>query len=265
MDHVHKHITFDYTDGVGRIVLNRPDTLNSFTQIMHDDLKAALSFLEAQKGLRGVILTGAGRGFCAGQDLSERKPLPDGQKRDLAESIDKNYRSLVLRLRALPAPVVCIVNGVAAGAGASVALACDIVMAVKSARFIQAFSRIGLMPDAGGTYFWPRMAGTQRAMGAALFGDPVSAEQAEAWGLIWRCIPDDELGATMASVHDWLANGATRSFAATKQAIYASGDNALEAQINLERDHQRLLGYTDDYREGMAAFREKRPPRFKGR
>ncbi|MFT0546581.1 enoyl-CoA hydratase-related protein [Allopusillimonas ginsengisoli] len=265
MAHTYEHITFDYTDGVGRIVLNRPDTLNSFTQIMHNDLKAALSFLEAQNDLRGLILTGTGRGFCAGQDLSERKPLAAGQKRDLAESIDKNYRSLVLRLRALPVPTVCIVNGVAAGAGASVALACDVVMAAKSSRFIQAFSRIGLMPDAGGTYFWPRMVGTQRAMGAALFGEPVSAEQAEAWGLIWRSVPDEELEATIDSVHAWLANGATRSFAATKQAIYASGDNSLEAQINLERDHQRELGYTDDYQEGMAAFREKRAPRFSGR
>lgn len=264
MAHIYEHITFDYIDGVGHIALNRPDTLNSFTQIMHDDLKAALTFLEAQVDLRGVILTGTGRGFCAGQDLSERKPLPDGQKRDLAEGIEKNYRPLVLRLRALPVPVVCMVNGVAAGAGVSVALACDIVMAVKSARFIQAFARIGLMPDAGGTYFWPRMVGTQRAMGAALFGEPVSAEQAEAWGLIWRSIPDDELAATMKSVHDWLANGATRSFSATKQAIYASGDNALGAQIDLECDHQRALGYTDDYQEGMAAFREKRPARFKG-
>ncbi|NYT78213.1 2-(1,2-epoxy-1,2-dihydrophenyl)acetyl-CoA isomerase [Alcaligenaceae bacterium] len=264
MAHTYQHITFDYTDGVGRIVLNRPDTLNSFTQIMHDDLKAALSFLEAQDDLRGLILTGAGRGFCAGQDLSERKPLPAGEKRDLAEGIEKNYRSLVLRLRALPAPTVCIVNGVAAGAGASVALVCDVVMAVKSSRFIQAFARIGLMPDAGGTYIWPRMVGTQRAMGAALFGEPVSAEKAEAWGLIWRCIPDEELGATIESVQAWLANGATRAFAATKHAIYASGDNSLEEQINLERDYQRDLGYSDDYQEGMTAFREKRPPRFSG-
>lgn len=265
MAHTYEHITFDYTDGVGRIVLNRPDTLNSFTQIMHDDLKAALSFLEAQDDLRGLILTGTGRGFCAGQDLSERKPLPDGEKRDLAEGIDKNYRSLVLRLRALPVPTVCIVNGVAAGAGASVALACDVVMAVKSSRFIQAFSRIGLMPDAGATYFWPRMVGTQRAMGAALFGEAISAEKAEQWGLIWRSVPDEELVATIESVHAWLANGATRAFATTKQAIYASGDNSLEAQINLERDHQRELGYSDDYQEGMAAFREKRAPRFSGR
>ncbi len=265
MAHQYQHIKFHYQDGVGHIVLNRPDTLNSFTQVMHDDLKAALSYLESQDDLRGVILTGTGRGFCAGQDLSERKPLPAGQKRDLGEGIDKNYRSLVLRLRALPAPVVSIVNGVAAGAGASVALACDIVFAVKSAKFIQAFSKIGLLPDAGATYVWPRLVGTQRSMGAALFATPVSAETAEQWGLIWRCIPDDELESTIASVHEHLAKGATRAFAATKQALYASGDNSLEDQINVERDLQRELGHTDDYLEGMTAFGEKRTPRFTGR
>lgn len=265
MAHEYQHIKFTYQDGVGHITLNRPDTLNSFTQVMHDDLKAALSFLESQDDLRGVILTGSGRGFCAGQDLSERKPLPPGQKRDLAIGIDQNYRSLVLRLRALPAPVISVVNGVAAGAGASVALACDIVFAVKSAKFIQAFAKIGLLPDAGGTYFWPRMVGTQRTMGASLFAEPVSAEKAEQWGLIWRCIPDEELDATISMVHQHLANGATRAFAATKQAVYASGDNSLEAQINIERDLQRELGYTDDYLEGMASFAEKRAPRFTGR
>lgn len=265
MAHEYQHIKFNYQDGVGHITLNRPETLNSFTQIMHDDLKVALTFLEAQDDLRGVILTGTGRGFCAGQDLSERKPLPAGQKRDMGAGIENNYRPLVLRLRALPAPVVCVVNGVAAGAGASVVLACDVIFAVKSAKFIQAFTKIGLLPDAGGTYFWPRMVGTQRSMGASLFAEPVSAETAEQWGLIWRCIPDDELESTIASVHERLANGATRAFAATKQAIYASGDNSLEAQINYERDLQRGLGDTDDYLEGMVAFGEKRPPRFQGR
>ena len=265
MAHVYQHIQFSYLEGVGRIVLNRPDTLNSFTQIMHDDLKAALTFLESRDDLRGVIRTGAGRGFCAGQDLSERKPLPAGQRRDLSEGIDRNYRSLVLRLRALPAPVVGVGNGVAAGAGANVVLAGDIVIAVKSAKFIQAFAKIGLLPDAGGTYFWPRLVGMQRSMGAALFAEPVSAEKAEQWGLIWSCIPDDALEETLESVHRHLADGATRAFAATKQALYASGDNSLEAQINAERDLQRELGYTDDYLEGMHAFGEKRPPRFTGR
>ncbi|NLC36755.1 MAG: 2-(1,2-epoxy-1,2-dihydrophenyl)acetyl-CoA isomerase [Alcaligenaceae bacterium] len=264
MTHVYQHIEFSYRDGVGHIVLNRPDTLNSFTQIMHEDIRAALSFLESRDDLRGLIITGTGRGFCAGQDLSERKPLPPGQKRDLAEGLDKNYRPLVLRLRALPAPVVCVVNGVAAGAGASVALACDIVIAARSAKFIQAFAKIGLVPDAGATYVWPRLVGTQRAMAAALLGEPVTAEQAEQWGLIWRCVPDEELQATIQAMHEKLANGATRALAATKNAIYAAGENSLVEQLEVERDLQRAMGNTEDYQEGMRAFAEKRVPRFTG-
>ncbi|NYT35487.1 2-(1,2-epoxy-1,2-dihydrophenyl)acetyl-CoA isomerase [Allopusillimonas soli] len=265
MGHTYQHIKFTFEDGVGCIVLNRPDTLNSFTQVMHEDIRAALDFMEAQEGLRGLIITGTGRGFCAGQDLSERKPLAAGERRDLSQGLESNYKPLVLRLRALPVPVVCIVNGVAAGAGASVALACDVVYAVRSARFIQAFARIGLLPDAGATYVWPRRVGTQRAMGAALFAEPVSAEQAEQWGLIWRCVPDEELDSTIAAVQARLAGGATRAWAATKQALYASGGNSLEAQLNLERDLQKELGYTEDYLEGMKAFAEKRPARFTGR
>jgi 2-(1,2-epoxy-1,2-dihydrophenyl)acetyl-CoA isomerase len=265
MPHTYQHITFDYRDGVGVITLNRPATLNSFTQIMHEDIRAALDFLEARDDLRGLVLTGTGRGFCAGQDLSERTPLPEGQRRDLSQGIEQYYRPLVMRLRALPAPVVCFVNGVAAGAGASVALACDVVFATKSARFIQAFSKIGLMPDAGATYFWPRLVGLQRSMGAALFAEAVSAEQAERWGLVWRCVPDDELDATRLKVISQLAGGATRAFAATKQALYASGGNTLPDQLSLESRGQKSLGYTDDYLEGMQAFGQKRPPCFTGR
>lgn len=265
MAYEYQHVKFDYQDGVGRITLNRPDTLNSFTQVMHEDIKAALSFMESRDDLRGLIITATGRGFCAGQDLSERKPLPPGQKRDLGLGLENNYRPLVLRLRALPVPVVCMVNGVAAGAGASVALACDIVFAVESAKFIQAFSKIGLLPDAGGTHFWPRMVGTQRSMGAALFAEPVSARKAEEWGLIWRCIPDADLESRLAALHETLANGPTRAYAATKQAIYASDANTLEAQMDYETKLQRELGYTDDYLEGMVAFGEKRKPRFTGR
>lgn len=265
MSHTYQHILFDYRDGVGTITLNRPDALNSFTQIMHEDIRAALDFLEARDDVRGLVITGAGRGFCAGQDLSERKPLPEGQRRDLSQAIEQNYRPFVLRLRALPAPVVCFVNGVAAGAGASVALACDIVFAAKSARFIQAFSKIGLMPDSGATHFWPRLVGLQRSMGAAIFAEPVSAEQAEQWGLIWRCVADNELAATRQWVHEQLACGATQAFAATKRALYASGDNTLSDQLGLEGRSQKALGYTDDYLEGMLAFRQKRAPGFMGR
>lgn len=265
MAHQYQHIEFSYREGVGHVVLNRPATLNSFTQVMHEDLRAALSFMESRDDLRGVILTGRGRGFCAGQDLSERKPLPPGERRDLGEGIDINYKPLILRLRALPVPTVCVVNGVAAGAGASVALACDVVFAAESAKFLQAFARIGLVPDAGATHFWPRLVGMQRSMGAALFAEPVSAAQAEQWGLIWKCIPDDAQEATIQDIHDKLATGATRAYAGTKKALYESGHNSLEAQIDLERDLQREMGYTEDYLEGMLAFAEKRPAKFSGR
>ena len=265
MEHAYQHIQFSYQDGVGRMVLNRPESLNSVTEIMHADIRAALDFLERQDDLRGLILTGAGRGFCAGQDLGERQPLPDGEKRDLSLGLKKNYIPLMLRLRALPVPVVCIVNGVAAGAGLSLALACDVTDAVRSARFIQAFSRIGLLPDAGATHLWPQLVGTQRAMGAALFAEPVTAAQAEQWGLIWRCIDDDELDQTIGSVHERLAHGPTRAYAATKQAIHAAARQTLAEQMALEAGLQQALGLTDDYQEGMRAFAEKRPPRFTGR
>lgn len=260
-----EQILFTLENGVGVITLNRPERLNSFTAVMQGELQRALDILEAREDLRGVIITGAGRGFCAGQDLGERQPLPEGQKRDLSESLKKYYRPLILRLRALPVPVVGLVNGVAAGAGASLALACDVVYAVESARFIQAFSKIGLLPDAGGTWFLPRLVGSARAMGTALFGEPVSARQAESWGLIWRCIPDEALPDTLAEVIKKLAHGPTRSYAAIKQAMIASAGNTLAAQIDLESDWQRELGYSDDYQEGMRAFAEKRAPNFQGK
>ena len=262
---VFEAILFDYRDGVGYITLNRPDRLNSFTQQMHDELREAMDFLESRADLRGVILTGAGRGFCAGQDLGERQPLEPGQFRDLGEALEKNYKPLITRLRALPAPVVCFVNGVAAGAGMSLALACDLVFAVQSARFILAFAKISLVPDAGSTHFLPRLVGTQRAMGAALLGEPVSAEQAEQWGMIWKCIADDQLQSQIQTVHTQLTTGATRAMAATKHALYASADNSLQQQLDLEIELQREMGMTEDYREGSKAFREKRKPLFQGR
>ncbi|MBO9356366.1 2-(1,2-epoxy-1,2-dihydrophenyl)acetyl-CoA isomerase [Bordetella petrii] len=265
MTQAYEQIQFTLEDGVGIITLNRPDRLNSFTAVMHAELARALDTLEACASLRGLVITGAGRGFCAGQDLGERKPLPAGQRRDLSEGLRNFYRPLVLRLRALPVPVVCLVNGVAAGAGASLVFACDVVYAVESARFIQAFSKIGLLPDAGGTWFLPRLVGSARAMGAALFGDAVPARQAEAWGLIWRCIPDDDLAATRAQVVATLAAGPTRAYGATKQALQAASGNTLAQQFDLECELQRQLGYTDDYLEGVSAFAEKRPPAFQGR
>ncbi|MCD0504608.1 enoyl-CoA hydratase [Bordetella petrii] len=265
MTQAYEQIRFSLEDGVGIITLNRPDRLNSFTSAMHAELARALDTLENCAVLRGVVITGAGRGFCAGQDLTERKPLPEGQRRDLSEGLRNNYRPLVLRLRALPVPVVCLVNGVAAGAGASLVFACDVVYAVESARFIQAFSKIGLLPDAGGTWFWPRLVGSARAMGAALFGDSVPARQAAEWGLIWRCIPDADLDATRAQVVTTLAGGPTRAYGATKRALQAASGNTLEQQFDLECELQKQLGYTDDYQEGMRAFAEKRPPAFQGK
>lgn len=258
-------IKFEYEKGVATITLNRPDRLNSFTQQMHDELKSVMQILQSRVDLRGVILTGAGRGFCAGQDLSERKPLPEGQLRDLGESLEKNYKPLILSIRTLPVPVVGFVNGVAAGAGVSLALACDILFAAKSASFLQAFARLGIAPDAGSSYFLPRVIGTQRAMAASMLAKPISAQQALEWGLVWELVDDEQLAAAIEAMKLTLENGPTRSYAAIKNLIYSSGQMTLEEQMNLETDTQRELGYTEDYQEGSAAFREKRPAVFKGR
>ena len=261
----YEQIRFETADGIARITLNRPDRLNSFTTQMHGELRDALSRVATVGDARVLLLTGAGRGFCAGQDLSDRAVAPGAAPVDLGASIAENYRPLVLALRNLPLPVVCAVNGVAAGAGANVALACDIVVAAKSASFIQAFCRIGLVPDSGGTFFLPRLVGTARAMGLAMLGDKLPAEQAAAWGLIWKCVEDAELVATTDALLTQLAAAPTRGLAAIKRALHASAANTLEQQLDLERDMQRELGYSDDYREGVAAFLEKRPPRFTGR
>ena len=260
----YEQIRFETSDGVARITLNRPDRLNSFTTRMHGELRDALSRV-GQGDTRVLLLTGEGRGFCAGQDLSDRAVAPDAAPVDLGASIEENYRPLVLGLRSLALPVVCAVNGVAAGAGANIALACDIVIAARSASFIQAFCRIGLVPDSGGTFFLPRLVGTARAMGLALLGDKLSAEQAEAWGLIWKCVDDADLASTVDALVAQLAQAPTGGLAAIKRALYASAASTLEAQLDLERDLQRTLGNSADYREGVAAFLEKRAPRFTGR
>ena len=260
----HGQIRFESRDGIARITLNRPDRLNSFTAQMHAELREALAAVGAGDA-RVLLLTGEGRAFCAGQDLSDRAVAPGAEPVDLGASIDENYRPLVLGLRNLPLPVVCAVTGVAAGAGANIALACDLVIAARSASFIQAFCRIGLIPDSGGTYFLPRLVGSARAMGLALLGDRLSAEQAADWGLIWKCVDDAELAATTDALLTQLAQAPTGGLAAIKRALHASAANTLEQQLDLERDAQRALGYSADYREGVAAFLDKRLPRFTGR
>src|SRR5437867_547120 len=235
----YENIKFETASGIARITLNRPDRLNSFTSAMHAETRDALAACKADATLRVLLLTGAGRGFCAGQDLSDRAVAPGEAPVDLGTSIEQNYRPLVLALRALPMPVVCAVNGVAAGAGANLALACDIVIATKSASFIQAFCKIGLIPDSGGTFFLPRLVGTARAMGLALLGDKLTAEQAEAWGLIWKCVDDDRLTPTVDALLEQLAHAPTSGLAAIKRLLDASADNTLEQQLALECDTQR--------------------------
>jgi 2-(1,2-epoxy-1,2-dihydrophenyl)acetyl-CoA isomerase len=245
------------------VILNRPDKLNSFNEAMHAALQGALDRMEGEPAIRAVLLTGAGKGFCAGQDLGDRNMAAD-QDIDLGSTIERLYNPLVRRLRALEKPVVCAVNGVAAGAGANLALACDIVLAARSARFIQAFCRIGLVPDSGGTYFLPRLIGEARARALALTGEAVSAEQALAWGLIWQVVEDDRLQAEAGALAQRLANGPTRGLGLIKRALNASLANDLDRQLDLERDLQREAGRTADYREGVAAFLAKRPAVFRG-
>jgi 2-(1,2-epoxy-1,2-dihydrophenyl)acetyl-CoA isomerase len=260
----YENILFELAGGIAKLTLNRPDKLNSFTVAMHGEVRDALERVQAEKGTRVLVLTGAGRGFCAGQDLADRAVAPGDAPVDLGESVEKWYAPLVRTLRALPMPVVCAVNGVAAGAGANLALACDIVIAAKSASFIEPFCRLGLIPDTGGTYFLPRLVGTARAMGLAMLGDKLSAEQAMAWGLIWKCVDDAALAQEVDGLAKQFAQAPTLGLARTKQAIYASPGNAFDAQLDLERDLMRELGNSADYREGVTAFMEKRTPQFRG-
>ena len=257
-------ILFERADGIARLTLNRPDKLNSFNVAMHEQLRDALLQIRADKTLRVLVLTGAGRAFCAGQDLSDRAVAPGGAAVDLGESIDKYYAPLVLALRHLPLPVICAVNGVAAGAGANLPLACDIVLAARSASFVEVFCKLGLIPDTGGTYFLPRLLGSARATALAMLGDKLSAEQAAEWGLIWKCVDDEQLVAETDKLARHFASAPTLGLARTKQALQASGLTTLEAQLDLERDCMRELGHSADYREGVAAFMAKRPPRFIG-
>lgn len=251
-------------EGVRTITLNRPDKLNAFNEAMHAELREALDGARSD-AIRAVVLSGAGKGFCTGQDLSDRVQAPGAPPRDLGASIETNWNPQVRRIRALAKPVIGAVNGVAAGAGANLALACDIVLAARSARFIQPFCRLGLLPDCGGTYHLPRLVGPARAMGLAMLGEPLSADQARDWGLIWQVVDDDQLAAEAGRLARHLATQPTFGLSLIKQAVQAGAVNALDAQLDLERDLQREAGRSPDYAEGVRAFIEKRPARFTGR
>jgi 2-(1,2-epoxy-1,2-dihydrophenyl)acetyl-CoA isomerase len=250
--------------GVTRLTLNRPDKLNAFTQAMHVELRAGLEDAAADAQCRVVVLTGAGRAFCAGQDLAETRPTSGGGA-DGGSRLEQYYNPLIRLVTTLEKPVICAVNGVAAGAGANVALACDLVYAARSASFLQAFARIGLIPDASGTWTLPRLVGPARARGLTMLAEPISAEKAEAWGLIWKAVDDDKLEAEVAAVAGKLAVAPTYGLGLTKRAIALSATNTLSEQLDLERDLQQLAGSSPDAIEGIAAFLEKRPPRFTGR
>lgn len=250
---------------IARVTLNRPDKLNSFNVQMHEQLRAALDRVQAEGSARVLLLTGAGRGFCAGQDLGDRAVAAGDEPVDLGHTVTTYYAPLVKQLRQLPLPVVCAVNGVAAGAGANVALACDLVIATRSAKFIEPFCKLGLIPDTGGTWFLPRRLGTARALGLSLLGTPLSAQQAADWGLIWQCVDDEAFEQEVEALLQHFATAPTLGLARTKEAIYRSASNDFDAQLALEARFMGELGRSDDYAEGVAAFLEKRKPQFQGR
>ncbi|WP_265533221.1 2-(1,2-epoxy-1,2-dihydrophenyl)acetyl-CoA isomerase PaaG [Pseudomonas saponiphila] len=257
-------LLFSIDQGVALVSLNRPEQLNSFTAQMHGELRSALKLVRNNPEVRVLLLTGEGRGFCAGQDLGERNVAPGEAPPDLGQSIEAFYNPLIRELRDLPLPVICAVNGVAAGAGANLPLACDLVLAARSASFIQAFCKLGLIPDSGGTWLLPRLVGMARAKSLALLGNRLSAEQAEQWGLIHQCVDDDALRDEALRLARHLASQPTYGLALIKRSLNASLHNSFDQQLDLERDLQRLAGRSEDYREGVSAFMEKRSPVFKG-
>lgn len=257
-------ITYQIDQGVAVLTLNRPASLNSFNNQMHDEVREAIKDARDNSNVRCLVITGTGRGFCAGQDLSDRAVKVTNEAPDLGESVEKNYNPLIRNIMTMEKPVLCAVNGVAAGAGASIALACDIVLAGKSAKFIQAFCKIGLVPDSGGTFNLVRALGLPRAKALALLGDKLSAEQAETWGMIWQCVDDEVLMDETMKLALHLATQPTKGLAMIKHLMNNSFSTPLHQQLELEKHAMRELGRTSDYREGVSAFMEKRQPTFKG-
>ena len=260
-----ENILFTVDGGIARLTLNRPDKLNSFTDDLHAELRSALDHIQDNKAIRVLVLTGAGRGFCAGQDLAapEMQTLP-GKLPDIGDVVERNFKPLVMRLENLRVPTIAAVNGIAAGAGASLALCCDLVIATRSASFLQAFSKIGLIPDTGGTWFLPQRVGMARAMGLALLADRLPAEKAAAWGLIWQCVDDADFAAEVDALAQQLAFAPTKALVRTRQAMHAAPGHTLEQQLSFEGGFMRELGWSADYAEGVAAFMEKRAPQFSG-
>src|SRR5690349_9062348 len=260
-----QHLLFDIDHGVARLTLNRPDVLNSFNRAMARELRDALGSVATNDTVRAVLLTGAGRGFCAGQDLAEASPRPDGSLPDLGDFVREGYNPIIRAIRTLEKPVVCAVNGVAAGAGANLALACDIVLASREASFIQSFSKIGVIPDSGGTFILPRIVGLQRATALTMLADKVSADQALEWGMVYRVVEAPGLADAAWATAMHLATQPTRGLGLIKRAFNRSLGIDLNEQLDYEEELQREAGGTADYAEGVRAFLEKRKPRFEGR
>lgn len=258
-------ITVEVSEGVQTITLNRPDVLNSFTKAMAQEVQRALKSAAENEEIRAVLLTGAGRGFCAGQDLAEALPQGDGPMPDIGEFVKASYNPMIRAIRSLEKPVICAVNGIAAGAGANLAFACDMTIAAQEASFVQSFSKLGLIPDTSGTFFVPRLIGSQRATGLFFLAEKMSADKAKEWGMIWDVVPHAVLHDTAFGLAKQLATQATRGFGLTKRAMNASFGNGLDAQLDLEAQCMHEAGKTADYEEGVRAFLEKRKPVYKGR
>ncbi|EXB10870.1 phenylacetate degradation putative enoyl-CoA hydratase PaaB [Acinetobacter sp. 1396970] len=261
----YQNIIAEEKNGVGYLTFNRPKALNSFNVDMHREVAEVLNQWTKNPDVRCVVISGEGRGFCAGQDLGDRVVDPNAEAPDLGYSIETYYNPLIKMIVNMPKPVICAVNGVAAGAGANIALACDLVIAAKSANFVQAFCRLGLVPDSAGTWFLPRAVGHARAMGLALLGDKLPAETAKEWGMIWDVVEDAELKAKVTELAERLAKQPTFGLSLINKAIHQSSNNTFDEQMLLERDLQRIAGRSEDYREGVQAFMNKREPNFKGR